>query len=181
MSQSLVHSEWNRMLFQIRCFLARCCAESTLVERRKPQIPVNSMRQTDVTQMSTLDGIKMEKSLSFGFSISLASQNIASKQVNNGRCDSCDILSQIIGTKPIMIAHMPEHFFRNRIAWLIERKGRKILTCTETRPCNFSVSPRIAERSVDFPEPTWPTIAIREPLGILSEILKHKTEIKMIE
>ena len=49
------------MLFQIRCFLARCCAESTLVERHKPQIPVNSMRQTDVKQMSTLDGIKMEK------------------------------------------------------------------------------------------------------------------------
>ena len=75
-----------------------------------------------------------------------------------------------------MIVHMPEHLFRNRIVWLIKRKGRKILTCTETRPCNFSVSPRIAERSVDFPAPTWPTIAIRAPLGILSEILKHKTD-----
>lgn len=58
MSQSLVHSEWNRMLFQIRCFLARCCAESTLVERHKPQIPVNSMRQTDVNTGRNKNGEK---------------------------------------------------------------------------------------------------------------------------
>ena len=46
------------MLFQIRCFLARCCAESTLVERHKPQIPVNSMRQTDVNTGRNKNGEK---------------------------------------------------------------------------------------------------------------------------
>ena len=72
------------------------------------------------------------------------------------------------------------HFvtFKKKIKFLHQSNlisSQKILTSTKTFPCNFSVSPRIAERSEDFPEPTWPTTATREPLGILSEILNNRT------
>lgn len=64
------------------------------------------------------------------------------------------------------------HFYHYK-----EKKKVITVTSTETSPFNFCVSPRRAESSVDFPHPTWPTIATSEPVGILSEILETKTKL----
>jgi len=36
---------------------------------------------------------------------------------------------------------------------------------TVTWPCNFSISPRIADIIDDFPAPTWPTTAYNDSSG----------------
>lgn len=52
-------------------------------------------------------------------------------------------------------------------------------TRTETSPSTFSMSPSSAEISEDFPQPTWPTTATREPWGTITLMLtshsKHVT------
>ena len=48
--------------------------------------------------------------------------------------------------------------------YLCERA--KAATLTATVPSSLSISPSRAESSEDFPEPTCPTTATREPSGI---------------
>ena len=47
-------------------------------------------------------------------------------------------------------------------------------TSMYTWPCTFSVSPKRAESKVDFPQPTWPTTAITEPLLMFRLMLVEK-------
>lgn len=41
----------------------------------------------------------------------------------------------------------------------------------ETKPCLLSISPNMADSRDDFPEPTWPTTATREPVFTFMLIL----------
>lgn len=53
----------------------------------------------------------------------------------------------------------------------------ELSTLTATRPLLFSVSPSMADNKEDFPLPTCPTTATREPRGTCTLILSAKTEI----
>lgn len=46
------------------------------------------------------------------------------------------------------------------------------LTRTVTFPCNFSISPRMADNNDDLPAPTGPTTAVSEPSVIFTVILQ---------
>lgn len=54
-------------------------------------------------------------------------------------------------------------------------------TSTLTEPAVFSISPRIAERREDLPDPTIPITAINEPVGIFSWMLAKKKEIILLK
>lgn len=61
----------------------------------------------------------------------------------------------------------------------IELKGitdesKREFTFMVTCPCNFSISPRIAEIRELFPDPTWPTMAVSFPTGKFSLMLMRK-------
>lgn len=49
-------------------------------------------------------------------------------------------------------------------------------TRTETSPSSFSISPSSAEMREDFPQPTWPTTASREPWGTITLILQTHSQ-----
>jgi len=56
---------------------------------------------------------------------------------------------------------------------VIDEKWQRWLTLMVTWPCNFSISPRIAETSDDFPTPTWPTTASNDEHGTCRLMLLH--------
>lgn len=54
------------------------------------------------------------------------------------------------------------------VIWIMKRGPTRI----ETSPSSFSTSPSSAEIREDFPQPTWPTTANREPCGTITLMLQ---------
>lgn len=76
---------------------------------------------------------------------------------------ACDINTPLMDGKRVK---------KNPICNMVYETMKWSPTRIETSPSSFSISPSRAESREDFPQPTWPTTASREPCGAIMLILK---------